>query len=174
MIYQFGNYIPQIHARSYIAHSADIIGQVNIGEYASIWFGAILRADNDIISIGARSNIQDASVLHVDPGTPLIIGDDVTVGHSAMLHGCAVGDGSLIGIGSRILNHAKIGRHCIIGANTLITEHKIIADRSLVIGSPGKVVRQLTNMEVQSLGEFSAHYVEKIKRYQTELKPINN
>lgn len=157
---------PQLHARSYIAASADLIGAVVIGEDASVWFNSVLRADNDIIRIGARSNVQDGSVLHVDPGMPLTIGCDVTVGHCVMLHGCAIGDACLVGIGSRVLNNAVIGDHCIIGANTLITERKTFPPRSLILGSPGKVARQLTKEEITALPGYAAHYVKKIALYR--------
>jgi len=160
---------PQIHAQSYIAPSADLIGEVVIGEFASVWFGAVLRADNDVIRIGARSNVQDGAVLHVDPGAPLNVGERVTVGHSAMLHGCAIGDACLVGIGSRVLNHAVIGAHCIIGANTLITEGKTFPPRSLIIGSPGRVARELSDEEVAQLPQYAQVYVDKIALYQKAL-----
>ena len=168
MIYELPNphRAPQIHARSYIAASADIIGSVIIGEDASVWFNTVLRGDNDTIRIGARSNVQDGSVLHVDPGMPLTVGNDVTIGHCVMLHGCTIGDACLVGIGSRVLNNATIGNHCIIGANTLITERKTFPPHSMIIGSPGKVVRELTEEEVTNLPEYAAHYVKKIALYR--------
>ncbi len=166
MIYTLPQRAPEIHPRSYIAPSADLIGSVVIGEQASVWFNAVLRGDNDSIRIGARSNIQDGCVLHVDPGWPLHIGDEVTVGHNAMLHGCTIGDGCLVGIGSRVLNGAVVGARCIIGANTLITERKTFAEHSLILGSPGKVVRQLTDREIEGLHEYADHYVEKISLYR--------
>lgn len=166
MIHTLPQRIPEIHPHSYVAPSADIIGSVVLDEYASVWFNAVLRGDNDIIRIGARSNIQDGSVLHTDSGIPLIIGSDVTVGHSVMLHGCNIGDFTLVGIGSRVLNHAEIGKNCLIGANTLITENKTFPPRSLILGSPGKVIRELNDEEVEELHGFADHYVKKIALYQ--------
>ena len=135
---------------------------------ASVWLGAVLRGDNDPITIGENSNIQDNSVLHTDLGQPLTIGANVTVGHQVMMHGCAVGDGSLIGIGSVVLNGARIGRQCLIGARALITEGKEIPDRSVVMGAPGKVVRALSEAEAEALADGAAHYVENWKRYRRD------
>ena len=154
----------------FIAHNATVIGSVTLVTDASIWFNTVVRADNDRIVIGDRSNIQDSCVLHTDEGVSLLIGDEVTVGHMVMLHGCTIGAGSLIGIKSVILNRAKIGKHCLIGANTLITEGKEIPDRSLVVGSPGKIVRQLTDEEVGMLLWNAEHYVQNYKRYQKLLQ----
>jgi len=136
---------------------------------ASIWFGAVLRGDNDVITIGENSNVQDLSVLHVDPGFPLTIGKNVTVGHKVMLHGCEIGDNSLVGINSVILNGAKIGKNCLIGANSLISENKVIPDGSLVMGSPGKVVKQLSEDQMKGLEMSALHYVENFKRYKRDL-----
>lgn len=155
----------------YIAPNATVIGAVVLEHEVSVWFNAVVRGDNDLITIGPRSNVQDGAVLHTDPGIPLTIGRDCTIGHMAMLHGCTIGEGSLIGIKSVILNHAKIGRNCLIGANSLITEGKEIPDRSLVVGSPGKVVRQLSDEEVAFLLWNAEGYVEKLKRYQQALQP---
>lgn len=171
MLYTLPDRVPQIHPTSYLAPSADIIGSVIIGEQASVWFNAVLRGDNDSIHVGAHSNIQDNAVLHVDPGVPVIVGDHVTVGHSVMMHGCRIGDYSLIGIGSRILNNAVIGEYSIVGANTLITEGKTFPPRSLILGSPGKVVRPLTDQEVKDLPTFADVYVKKIERYKN-LTPL--
>ena len=154
----------------YIAPDAALIGDVIVEDHASIWFNVVVRADNDTITIGAGSNVQDGSVLHTDAGVKLTLGASVSVGHLVMLHGCAVGEGSLIGIKAVILNHAVIGRECLIGANTLIPEHKIIPDRSLVLGSPGKVVRSLSADEVAGLYRIASHYVETAGRYGRELK----
>lgn len=170
MIYTLPNRTPQIHPTSYIAPSADIIGSVVIGEQASVWFGAVLRGDNDLIRIGARSNIQDGAVLHVDAGIPINIGENVTVGHSVMLHGCRIGDFSLVGIGSRILNNVVLDKYCLVGANTLITEGKSFPQRAMIIGSPGKMVRQLTDNEVDNLRNYAALYIKKISLYQ-KVKP---
>ena len=166
MIYTLPHHTPEIHPNSYIAPSADLIGSVVIGEHASVWFNAVLRGDNDFIRVGARSNIQDGTVLHADPGIPLTIGNDVTVGHSVMLHGCSIGDFCLVGIGSRVLNHAVIGKHCLIGANTLITERKTFPQRSMILGSPGKVIRELSDEEVENLRGYADLYVKKIALYR--------
>lgn len=158
-------------AHHFVAANATLIGSVVLEDEASVWFNSTLRGDNDVITVGARSNVQDGSVLHTDAGIPLTIGAEVSVGHQAMLHGCTIGDGSLIGIKVLILNHAVIGRECLIGANALITEGKTIPDRSLVLGSPGKVVRTLSGEEASRLREFAAHYVENGRRYLNHLAP---
>jgi len=150
----------------FIAHNATVIGTVVMHNQASIWFNAVVRGDDDIITIGERTNIQDAAVLHADPGIPLTLGKDVSVGHQAMLHGCTVGDGSLIGIKAVLLNGSKIGRNCLIGANALIAEGKEIPDGSLVVGSPGKVVRSLSEDEIRRINSASDHYVQKFRRYR--------
>ena len=155
----------------YIAPNATVIGSVVLEQDASVWFNAVIRGDNDLITIGARSNIQDGAVLHTDPDIQLTIGRECTIGHMVMLHGCTIGEGSLIGIKAVILNNARIGKQCIIGANALITEGKEIPDRSLVVGSPGRVVRQVTDEEVQFLLWNAEHYVEKLKRYRSALSP---
>ena len=165
-IYQLGDDAPRIAATAWVADSAAVIGRVDLAEGASVWYGAVLRGDNDRITVGARSNVQDGSVLHADAGFPLTLGADVTVGHQAMLHGCTVGDGSLIGIKAVVLNRAVIGRECLIGANALIPEGKVIPDRSLVLGSPGKVVRSLTDEEVARLREGARSYVDNARRYR--------
>ncbi|MCY4312131.1 MAG: gamma carbonic anhydrase family protein [Gammaproteobacteria bacterium] len=157
---------PEIAESSYIADSADIIGWVSIGEESSIWFNAVLRGDNELIRIGNRSNVQDCSVMHTDPGFPIEIEGDVTVGHSTMLHGCKVGRGSLIGIGSVILNNAVIGQDCLVGAGSLITENRSFPDRTLILGSPAKAVRELRDEEIHGLRIASQSYVNKIPRYR--------
>jgi carbonic anhydrase/acetyltransferase-like protein (isoleucine patch superfamily) len=157
--------------RYWVAPNAIVIGKVIIEEDASVWFGSILRGDNEPIRVGARSNIQEACVLHTDPGFPLTIGPDCTIGHMVMLHGCTIGRASLIGIGSIILNGTKIGEECLIGANTLIPEGKEIPPRSMVLGSPGKIVRQLTDEDVARFGRAAGRYVKNWKRYATGLKP---
>lgn len=169
MRYSLGERRVETRGEHFIADNAVLIGSVILEANASVWFGAVLRGDNEPITIGENSNVQDGSVLHTDMGSPLTVGRNVTIGHQAMLHGCTIGDGSLIGIQAVILNGAKIGKGCIIGAKALIAEGKEIPDYSLVVGAPGKVVRQLTEPERQML-EFSAlHYVENFKRYQREL-----
>ncbi|MGR3984202.1 MAG: gamma carbonic anhydrase family protein [Gammaproteobacteria bacterium] len=166
MIHTLPGREPQIHPRSFIAPSADIIGQVTLGADASVWYHAVLRGDNDEIRIGARSNVQDGAVLHADPGAPLRIGENVTVGHAAVLHGCEIGDFCLVGIGSCVLNHAVIGDHCIIGANTLVAERKTFPPKSLIIGSPGKVARALRDEEAAELARYAEVYVKKIELYR--------
>jgi len=171
-IFQLAAKAPQIDASAWVAPNATVIGDVRLAAGASIWWNAVLRGDNDPISIGENTNIQDGSVLHTDEGIPMSLGRDITVGHLVMLHGCTIGDGSLIGIGSIILNRAVIGKHCLIGANTLIPEGKVIPDRSLVMGSPGKVVRELTDDDVARLLASAAHYVANARRYATALTPL--
>jgi carbonic anhydrase/acetyltransferase-like protein (isoleucine patch superfamily) len=155
----------------WIADNAVVIGNVVLEKDASIWFNCVVRADNDVITIGEGSQLQDGCVLHVDPGHPITLGRNVSVGHMAMLHGCTIGDGSLIGIKSVILNDTVIGRNCLIGANTLIAEGKQIPDGSLVIGSPGKIVRQLTDEEIRRINAIAGNYAARAKRYREELKP---
>jgi carbonic anhydrase/acetyltransferase-like protein (isoleucine patch superfamily) len=172
MLYQLGERRPQIHASCFVADSAQVIGSIVLEEDASVWFNTVLRGDNDLITIGAQSNVQDASVIHTDDGLPVKVGRGVTIGHRVMLHGCEVGDYSLIGIGAIVLNRAKIGRHCLIGAGTLITEDKQIPERSLVIGSPGRVVRQLSDTDVRMLEGSAAHYVTNARRYRERLEVV--
>ena len=155
----------------WIAPDAVVIGSVVMGPNASVWFGCIVRADNDTITIGENSQLQDGCVLHTDAGFPLTLGKGVSVGHMAMLHGCTIGDGTLVGIKSVVLNDAVIGKNCVIGANSLIAEGKKIPDGSLVLGSPGKVVRQLTEDEIKRFNGIAANYVRKWKLYKTDLKP---
>lgn len=154
----------------WIAPNAAVIGSVVLENNASLWWNVVVRADNDVITIGENSQVQDGSVLHADPGYPLTLGKNVSVGHMVMLHGCTVGDGSLIGIKSVILNGTVIGKNCLIGANTLIAEGKTIPDGSMVLGSPGKVVRQLSAEEIARINRISDHYVENFKRYRDNLK----
>jgi carbonic anhydrase/acetyltransferase-like protein (isoleucine patch superfamily) len=153
----------------WIAPDAILIGNVRLKRDASVWFNAVIRADDDVVEIGQRSNVQDGSVLHVDPGYPLTIGEDCTIGHKAMLHGCTIGSRTLIGMCSTILNGARIGRNCLIGANTLITENKVIPDNSLVMGAPGRVVRELNEAEMRDLIEGADSYVKRWQRYGREL-----
>jgi len=154
----------------FVAESATVIGSVVLGNQASVWFSVVIRGDSELITIGERSNIQDGSVLHADPGAPLTLGRDVSVGHNAMLHGCTVGDGSLIGINSVILNHATIGRATIIGANALVPEGKTIPDGVLVLGSPGKVVRDLSQEEKDNLLRIADGYVQRSQQFREQLK----
>ena len=162
---------PPGDGRYWVAPSAVLLGKVRLETDASVWFGAVLRGDNELITVGARSNVQDGCVLHTDPGFPLTIGADCTIGHMVMLHGCSIGRGSLIGIGSIILNGATIGEDCVIGANSLISEGKVIPPRSMVMGSPGKVVRQLSDDEVARFSGAAGRYVSNWKRFASGLKP---
>ena len=166
MIYEFENNTPTMHKDSWVASDAVLIGKVILKKNANIWFNVVLRGDIEPITIGEGSNVQDGSVFHTDPGCPLILGKNVTVGHMVMLHGCTVSDNTLIGIGSTVLNKTKIGRNCIIGANTLIPENKIIPDNSLILGSPGKVIREVTKKEIEEIKDNAKHYVDNYKRYK--------
>jgi carbonic anhydrase/acetyltransferase-like protein (isoleucine patch superfamily) len=172
-IYQLGSVAPQIDASAYITDSATVIGNVMIGANVSVWFGAILRGDNEHITIGENSNIQENSVLHTDIGHPITLGKDVTVGHQVMLHGCTIGDGSLIGIQAVILNGAKIGKNSLVGAGALVTEGKEFPDNSLIIGSPAKAVRELTTEQVATLKASAAMYVQRGQDYKKQLKRID-
>ncbi len=173
MLYRLGSRIPQLNGTGhFIADTAAVIGSVVLENQVSVWFGAVLRGDNETLHIGANSNIQDNAVLHSDMGAPLTLAANVTVGHHAMLHGCNVGTGSFIGINAVVLNHAVIGKHCLIGANALITEGKVIPDYSLVVGSPGKVLRTLTEAEIASMEANAAHYVKNAAHYVAELEVI--
>jgi len=172
MLYTLGTRQVQLHGvHHFVAANATVIGSVVLEDEASVWFNTVIRGDNDLITVGARSNVQDGSVLHTDAGIALTIGPDVSIGHQAMLHGCSIGAGSLIGIKALVLNHAVIGRECLIGANALVTEGKTIPDRSLVLGSPGRVVRTLSDDEVAKLRDIAAHYVERARRYLEDLAP---
>lgn len=171
-IYALGDRTPRFGEGSWVAHNATVIGAVDAGRDVSIWYNVVIRGDNDPITIGENSNIQDGSMLHTDEGVPLTLGRNVTVGHLVMLHGCTVGDGSLIGIGAVLLNRSVIGKHCIVGANTVIPEGRVYPDRSLIVGSPGRIVRELTDEDVARLEQSAAHYVENWQRYVRELTPL--
>lgn len=169
MKYRLADVCVEQHPQSWIAPNASLIGRVRLEAGASVWFGAVLRGDNELIHVGENSNVQDGAVLHTDMGWPLSLGKGVTVGHNAMLHGCSVGDYSLVGINAVVLNGARIGKHCIIGANALIAEGKEIPDGSLVVGSPGRVVRELSEQQKQLLEANAAHYVNNAQRYRRDL-----
>ncbi|MBU0806703.1 MULTISPECIES: gamma carbonic anhydrase family protein [Pseudomonas] len=169
MKYRLGQSHVDAHADSWVAPNATLVGKVKLEPGASVWFNAVLRGDNELIHVGENSNVQDGTVMHTDMGFPLTIGTGVTIGHNAMLHGCTVGDYSLIGINAVVLNGAKIGKYCIIGANSLIGEGKEIPDGSLVMGSPGKVVRELTEAQKKMLEASAAHYVHNAQRYARDL-----
>ncbi len=171
-IHRLGERVPRIAATAWVAASAELIGLVELAEQASVWFNCTLRGDTEPIRVGARSNVQDNSVLHTDPGYPLTIGDGVTVGHQAMLHGCTIGDGTLIGMQAIVLNGARIGRGCLIGAGALIGEGKTIPDRSVVMGTPGRVVRQLDDDEAARLLASSDRYVERALLFAQALQRV--
>ena len=171
-VYQLDTLTPRIHDTAYVADSAEVIGNVELAEGASIWFGAILRGDNDVMTIGKNSNVQDGSMLHSDPGFPLTLGENVTIGHQVMLHGCTIGDGSLVGIKAVVLNGARIGKNCLVGAGALVTEGKEFPDGSMIIGSPAKVVRELTPEQIAGVSRAAKHYVENAKRYRSGLKKL--
>lgn len=172
MIYSLQNRTPTFLGDYFIADSARVMGSVTLHPNASVWFNCVLRGDCDDLIVGENSNVQDGSVLHTDTGIKLKIGRDVTIGHMTMLHGCEIGDNTLIGIKSVILNRARIGKNCMIGANSLITEGKEIPDGSLVMGSPGKVVRPLSPLEIQAISLSAAHYVVNARHFRQHLKPI--
>ena len=171
-IYQLNNRVPVMHPSVWVAESAQIIGQVFLEQDSSVWFGVVIRADTEVIRVGRGSNIQDNSVLHADAGKPLTVGDNVTVGHQAMLHGCSIGEGSLVGIKAVVLNGAKIGKNCLVGAGALITEGKEFPDGSLILGSPAKVIMTLSSEQIEGLKIIAQQYVNNAKRYQTELKKL--
>jgi len=171
-IYQLADSSPTIHETAWVADSAEVIGNVEIAEDASVWFGTVVRGDTESIRIGRGSNVQDNSVLHADFGQPLTIGENVTVGHQVMLHGCTIGDGSLIGIQAVVLNGAKIGRNCIVGAGALVTEGKEFPDGSMILGSPAKVAKQLTPEQIAAFQAGARHYVENARRFRAGLKKI--
>jgi len=169
-LYQLDGVAPQVADSAWVADSAQVMGNVQLGEGSSVWFGAVLRGDTETITIGPGSNVQDGSVLHADHGFPLVVGERVTVGHQVMLHGCVIGDETLIGIGATVLNGAKIGKHCLVGARSLVTEGKEFPDGSMILGSPARVVRQLTPEQIEGLRRSAAHYVENAQRYRQGLK----
>ena len=172
MIHTLGDRAPVFEgAGHFVADNATLIGSVRLGDEASVWFKAVLRGDNDWLNIGERSNIQDGSVLHTDPGIELVVGKGVTVGHMAMLHGCSIGDNSLVGIGSTVLNGAKIGNNCLVGARALVTENKEFPDGSLILGAPAKVVRELTEEELEHIRWSVDIYVDNAARFSL-LEPL--
>jgi carbonic anhydrase/acetyltransferase-like protein (isoleucine patch superfamily) len=172
-IYQLDDDVPAIDSSAWVASDAQVMGAVTLKANASVWFGAVVRGDTSTIHIGENSNIQDASVLHADVGMPLHVGNNVTVGHQVMLHGCTVGDGSLIGIGAVVLNGAVIGKHCLVGAGSLVTEGKVFPDGSMILGSPAKVVKQLTPEQIAGLQASAQHYVANAKRFKNGLKRLD-
>ena len=171
-IYQLGENTPSVPESAYVADEAVLIGKVVLGEHASIWPGAVLRADNDTIRVGNSSNVQEGAVLHTDPGLELTIGDFVTVGHQAMLHGCTIGDGSLVGIQAVILNRAVIGKDCLVGAGAIVTEGKTFPDRSLILGAPAKVVRELSDEDIAKIRTGVQSYVTRQETFKKTLKRV--
>jgi carbonic anhydrase/acetyltransferase-like protein (isoleucine patch superfamily) len=168
-IFRLDDKTPTIDPSAWVAESAQVIGSVTLGVDASVWFGAVLRGDTELLTVGRGSNVQDGSVLHADPGRPTTIGDGVTIGHLVMLHGCTIGNGSLVGIGSVILNGATIGRNCLVGARALVTEGKTFPDGSLIVGAPAVAVRSLTDEQIEGLRQSALHYVANARRFRAGL-----
>ena len=173
-LYRLGDLEPHVAAGAWAAPSADLIGEVRLAAGASVWFGAVLRADNTPIVVGKNSNIQDGAIGHSDPGAPLTIGAGVTIGHQAIVHGCTIADDALIGMGARILNNAVVGPQCLVGAGALITEGKVFEGGSLIVGSPARVLRSLTDAEKAAIRASAAHYAEKARRYADTLGHIHD
>jgi carbonic anhydrase/acetyltransferase-like protein (isoleucine patch superfamily) len=171
-IYELEGIAPSVADSAWVADSAQVMGRVNVAADASVWFGTVVRGDTASIHIGEGSNVQDASVLHADFGMPLVIGRHVTVGHQVMLHGCTIGDETLIGIGAIVLNGAKIGKNCLVGAGALVTEGKEFPDGSMILGSPARVVKQLTTEQMQGLRQSAQHYIDNARRFKTGLRKL--
>jgi carbonic anhydrase/acetyltransferase-like protein (isoleucine patch superfamily) len=171
-IHQLDQQIPSVHPSAWVADSADVVGNVHLAADVSVWFATVIRGDNEPITVGEGTNIQDGSVLHSDSGKPLTLGKHVTVGHKVMLHGCTIGDESLIGIGAVVLNGARIGKNCLVGAGSLVTEGKEFPDGSMILGSPAKVVRQLTSEQIEGLRQSARHYIANAQHFRAGLKKI--
>jgi len=171
-IYQLGEDVPRVPNSAYVSDGATVIGKVTLGEHVSVWPGAVIRGDNDLIKIGDGSNVQDNAVLHTDPDFPLVIGANVTIGHQAMLHGCTIGDGCLIGIQAVVMNGAIIGKDCLIGAGALVPEGKLFPERKLIVGAPGKIVRALADDEIEKMHRAAPGYVQRQEMYKAKLKRI--
>lgn len=171
-LYQYGDRVPSVHGSVFVAPTASVIGSVVLSENVSVWFGATIRGDNDTITIGRNSNVQEGAVMHTDPGLALTVGENVTIGHQAMLHGCTIGDGSLIGIQAVVLNGAVIGKNCLVGAGAIVTERKVFPDRSLILGAPAKVVRVLSDEDVATLLKGAAGYVDRRAQFLAKLKQL--
>ncbi len=172
-IYEVAGKRPDVDSSAFIADSAQVMGDVKLCAHASLWFGVIARGDTDRIHVGERSNVQDGSVLHADEGVPLVIGDNVSVGHKVMLHGCTIGDGSLIGIGAVVLNNARIGRNCLVGAGALVTEGKEFPDGSMILGSPARVVKTLSEDQIAGMHHIAQHYVDNAQTYRDTFKKLD-
>ena len=173
-IYELDGMKPRLASGAWVADSAQVIGDVDLGENASVWFGTVVRGDGDAIRIGRGSNIQDASVLHIDAGKPLTVGEYVTVGHRVVLHGCTIGDHSLIGIGAVVLNGARIGKNCLVGAGSLVTEDKEFPDGSMILGSPARVVRSLSSEQIEGMQRIAQGYINNAQGYQSGLEKIGD
>ncbi len=171
-VFSLGNRDPRIPASAYVADEATVVGDVTLGEGASVWPGAVIRGDNEPIRLGAATNVQDSAVLHTDPGVPLTIGDNVTIGHHAMLHGCTIGDGSLVGIKAVVMDRAVIGKSCLVAAAAVVVEGQVFPDRSLILGSPARVVRPLTEAELASLQASAESYRKRGSEYKARLKKV--
>ena len=171
-LYELDGMAPRVAESAWVADNAQVIGNVVLGEDSSVWFGVTVRGDTETITVGRGSNIQDGSVLHADVGQPLTIGENVTVGHQVMLHGCTIGDGSLIGIGAVVLNGAKIGKHCLVGAGALVTEGKEFPEGSMILGSPARVTKTLTPEQIDGLRMSAKHYTDNAARYRKTLKKV--
>ncbi|MBK6613352.1 gamma carbonic anhydrase family protein [Ottowia sp.] len=171
-VYEIDGKAPRVDSTAWIAGSAEVMGNVEIGPDASVWFGCVLRGDTEVMRIGEGTNVQDGSVLHADIGMPLTLGRHVTVGHKVMLHGCTIGDESLIGIGAVVLNGARIGKNCLVGAGSLVTEGKAFPDGSMIMGSPAKAVRQLTPEQIEGLRRSAQHYIDNARRFQATLNKL--
>ncbi|OIQ43244.1 MAG: gamma carbonic anhydrase family protein [Roseobacter sp. MedPE-SWde] len=171
-LYALGAHQPQLHADTWVAPDANLVGQVVLEAGASVWFGCTIRADHEEIRICEGANVQENVVMHIDAGFPLTVGKNCTIGHKVMLHGCTIGENSLIGMGATVLNGAKIGKNCLIGAGALITENKVIPDNSLVMGAPGKVVREVSEAQAKNLTLSALHYQENMRRFRNEMRPI--
>ncbi len=172
-LYRIGNKTPQVADSAYVTREATLVGEVILGDKVSVWFGAVLRGDNEPLRIGAGSNIQEGAVLHADPGYPLTLGENVSVGHQAMLHGCTVGDGALVGIQAVILNGAVIGANSLVGAGAVVTERKVFPERSMILGAPAKLVRQLSDEEVAGIRRIADNYASRAAQYRQELQPVD-
>jgi carbonic anhydrase/acetyltransferase-like protein (isoleucine patch superfamily) len=171
-LYELDGVAPSLDPTAWVADSAQVMGKVSLGADTSVWYGTVIRGDTESITIGRGSNIQDGSVMHADIGMPIVVGENVTVGHKVMLHGCTIGDETLIGIGAIVLNGAKIGRNCLVGAGALVTEGKVFPDGSMIIGSPAKAVRALTPEQIESVRQSARHYVENARRFQAGLRKL--
>src|SRR5665647_3651464 len=171
-IYELDGVVPKISDSAWVADCAQVLGNVELADDTSVWFGAVLRGDTETIRIGRGSNIQDLSVLHADVGMPLTVGEDVTVGHQVTLHGCTIGDGCLIGIGAVVLNGAKIGKNCLVGAGSLVTEGKEFPPDSMILGSPARAVKQLSAEQIDGLRMIAKHYIDNARRYKTGLRKL--